>query len=101
VAIWRLKGFLDLLMSGGWMDVFPRWMDGWMYSYKFNCSFKIFYTSHGMLGHKYAISDGPSPSVNVLLGIESASRLLIILVIMTMQFGWINAFNKMCVGLKE
>jgi hypothetical protein len=33
--------------------------------------------------------------------IESASRLLIILVIMTMKFGWINAFNKMCAGLKE
>jgi hypothetical protein len=32
--------------------------------------------------------------------IESASRLLIILVIMTMQFGWINAFNEMCAGLK-
>jgi hypothetical protein len=33
--------------------------------------------------------------------IESASRLLIILVIMTMQFGRINAFNEMCAGLKE
>jgi hypothetical protein len=32
---------------------------------------------------------------------ESASRLLIILVIMTMQFGRINAFNKMCAGLQE
>jgi hypothetical protein len=32
---------------------------------------------------------------------ESASRLLIILVIMTTQFGRINAFNKMCEGLKE
>jgi hypothetical protein len=32
---------------------------------------------------------------------ESASRLLIILVIMKMQFGWINAFNEMCAGLKE
>jgi hypothetical protein len=33
--------------------------------------------------------------------IESASRLLNILVIMTMQFGRINAFNKMYAGLKE
>jgi hypothetical protein len=32
---------------------------------------------------------------------ENASRLLITLVIMIMQFGWINAFNKMCAGLKE
>jgi hypothetical protein len=32
---------------------------------------------------------------------ESASRLLIILVIMTMQFGRINAFNEMCAGLKD
>jgi hypothetical protein len=32
--------------------------------------------------------------------IESASRLLIVLVIMTMQFGRINAFNEMCVGFK-
>jgi hypothetical protein len=32
---------------------------------------------------------------------ESASRLLIILVIMTMQFGRINAFNEMYVVLKE
>jgi hypothetical protein len=33
-------------------------------------------------------------------GSESASRLLIILVIMTMQFGRINAFNEMCAGFK-
>jgi hypothetical protein len=32
---------------------------------------------------------------------ESASRLLIILVIMTMQFGKINAFNEICAGLKN
>jgi hypothetical protein len=32
--------------------------------------------------------------------IESASRLLIVLVIMTMQFGRINAFNEMCAGFK-
>jgi hypothetical protein len=32
--------------------------------------------------------------------VESASRLLIVLVIMTMQFGRINAFNEMCVGFK-
>jgi hypothetical protein len=31
---------------------------------------------------------------------ESASRILIILVIMTMQFGRINAFNEMCAGFK-
>jgi hypothetical protein len=31
-----------------------------------------------------------------LLDHESASRLLIILVIMTMQVGWINAYNEMC-----
>jgi hypothetical protein len=33
--------------------------------------------------------------------IESASMLLIILVIMTMQFGRINAFNEMYAGLKD
>jgi hypothetical protein len=33
-------------------------------------------------------------------GAESASRLLIVLVIMTMQFGRINAFNEMCAGFK-
>jgi hypothetical protein len=33
--------------------------------------------------------------------IESASRLQIILVIVTMQFGRMNAFNEMCAGLKE
>jgi hypothetical protein len=32
---------------------------------------------------------------------ESASRLLIILAIMTMQFGRINTFNEMCAGLKD
>jgi hypothetical protein len=32
--------------------------------------------------------------------IESASRLLVVLVIMTMQFGRINAFNEMCTGFK-
>ena len=32
--------------------------------------------------------------------IESASRLLIILVIMTMQLGRINALNEMCAGFK-
>jgi hypothetical protein len=32
--------------------------------------------------------------------VESASRLLIVLVIMTMQFGRINAFNEMCAGFK-
>jgi hypothetical protein len=32
--------------------------------------------------------------------IESASRLLIFLVIMTMQFGRINAFSEMCAGFK-
>jgi hypothetical protein len=31
---------------------------------------------------------------------ESASRLLIILVIMTMQLGRINALNEMCAGFK-
>jgi hypothetical protein len=31
---------------------------------------------------------------------ESASRLLIVLVIMTMQFGRINAFNEMCASFK-
>jgi hypothetical protein len=31
---------------------------------------------------------------------ESASRLLIVLVIMTMQLGRINAFNEMCAGFK-
>jgi hypothetical protein len=31
---------------------------------------------------------------------ESASRLLIVLVIMTMQFGRIDAFNEMCAGFK-
>jgi hypothetical protein len=31
---------------------------------------------------------------------ESASRLLIVLVIMTMQFGRINALNEMCAGFK-
>jgi hypothetical protein len=34
------------------------------------------------------------------LWIESASRLLIVLVIMRMQFGRINAFNEMCAGFK-
>jgi hypothetical protein len=33
-------------------------------------------------------------------GIESASRLLIVLVIMTMQVGRIHAFNEMCAGFK-
>jgi hypothetical protein len=33
-------------------------------------------------------------------GLESASRLLIVLVIMTMQLGRINAFNEMCAGFK-
>jgi hypothetical protein len=33
-------------------------------------------------------------------GTESASRLLIVLVIMTMQLGRINAFNEMCAGFK-
>jgi hypothetical protein len=32
--------------------------------------------------------------------LESASRLLIILVIMTMQLGRINALNEMCAGIK-
>jgi hypothetical protein len=31
---------------------------------------------------------------------ESASRLLIVLVIITMRFGRINAFNEMCAGFK-
>jgi hypothetical protein len=31
---------------------------------------------------------------------ESASRFLIVLVIMTMQVGRINAFNEMCAGFK-
>jgi hypothetical protein len=31
---------------------------------------------------------------------ESASRLLIVFVIITMQFGRINAFNEMCAGFK-
>jgi hypothetical protein len=35
-----------------------------------------------------------------MLEAESASRLLIVLVIMTMQFGRINAFNEMCAGFK-
>jgi hypothetical protein len=34
------------------------------------------------------------------VGLESASRLLIVLVIMTMQFGRINAFNEMCADFK-
>jgi hypothetical protein len=32
--------------------------------------------------------------------IENASMLLIVLVIMTMQLGRINAFNEMCAGFK-
>jgi hypothetical protein len=36
-----------------------------------------------------------------LWNLESASRLLIVLVIMTMQFGRINAFNEMCAGFKS
>jgi hypothetical protein len=31
---------------------------------------------------------------------ESASRLLVVLVIMTMQVGRINALNEMCAGFK-
>jgi hypothetical protein len=34
-------------------------------------------------------------------GAESAYRLLIILVIMTMQFRRINAFNEICAALKD
>jgi hypothetical protein len=45
------------------------------------------------------VSSGTGASSKVMARRESASRLLIILVIMTMQFGWINAFNKMCAGL--
>jgi hypothetical protein len=40
----------------------------------------------------------PTPSQPSLA--ESASRLVIVLVIMTMQFGRINAFNEMCAGFK-
>jgi hypothetical protein len=38
---------------------------------------------------------------NGLVPTESASRLLIVFVIMTNQFGRINAFNEMCAGLKD
>jgi hypothetical protein len=31
-------------------------------------------------------------------GTESTSRLLVVLVIMTMRFGRIDAFNEMCAG---
>jgi hypothetical protein len=49
-----------------------------------------------VLDHLRAVGDEVS-----WLAAESASRLLIILVIMTMQFGKINAFNEMCAGLKS
>jgi hypothetical protein len=42
-----------------------------------------------------------APTATTAGAAESASRLLIIFVIMTMQFGQINAFNKMCASLKE
>jgi hypothetical protein len=48
---------------------------------------------HHVEGNEISLTREPS-------NIESASRLLIILVIMTMQLGRINALNEMCAGSK-